>query len=172
MLRSNDCLLKASIRVIQQHGSWVPASLPISPYFFRTTKGTNWTLVVNTDGSVMERDLGNHEPGTLLAPSVKIVSSSVKDGARTIVMTRSIAGTAADDMKFDVSANSMPFINAVGINEYFMQGHAVKATGVMYFVETDYPTCLCDVASDQGTLGGVRVVRKRFALEDAIVSHA
>ena len=24
----------------------------------------------------------------------------------------------------------------------------------MYFVETEFPTCLCDVATDQGTLGG------------------
>ena len=57
------------------------------------------------------KDLGNHEAGTELPQSVKIVSTSVKDGSRTVVMTRSIEGSAIDDMKFDPNANSMPFIN-------------------------------------------------------------
>ena len=116
--------------------------------------GTNWTLVVNTDGTVTERDLGNHEPGTVLPASVKVVSTSVKDGRRTITVTRSIEGTKEDNMIFNPRANNMPYINAIGNDAVFMDGHSQKATGVMYFVETAFPTCLCDFAADQGTLGG------------------
>ena len=156
------------------HGKFNPADPSSGLSMF----GTNWTLVVLTDGTVMERvricclcmpvyvyvrlclclclclcpclctilvisfeatnecslggcnlfpinagmhnsggvirtpkDLGNHEAGTELPQSVKMVSTSVKDGSRTVVMTRSIEGSAIDDMKFDPNANSMPFIN-------------------------------------------------------------
>ena len=57
-------------------------------------------------------------------------------------------------MKFNPNDNSMPFINAIGNDHVFEHGHSLKATGVMYFIETEYPTCLCDFATDQGTLGG------------------
>jgi hypothetical protein len=30
----------------------------------------------------------------------------------------------------------------------------VKSSGELYFVELDYPTCICNVAADQGTIGG------------------
>ena len=35
--------------------------------------GTNWTVVVLPNGTIMERDLGNHEPGVLLPQTVDIV---------------------------------------------------------------------------------------------------
>ena len=100
------------------HGKFNPAdpSSGLSMY------GTNWTIVVLADGTVAERDLGNHEPGTQLPQSVKVVSTTVKDGSRTIVMTRSIEGNAIDNMRFDPSANSMPFINAIGNDDQFSHG--------------------------------------------------
>ena len=39
------------------------------PSIGMTMTGTNWTVVVlGNSGAVQERNLGNHEPGTLLAP--------------------------------------------------------------------------------------------------------
>ena len=69
-------------------------------------------------------------------------------------MTRSIEGTEEDNMRFNPLDNSIPFINAIGNDDVFEHGHNLKATGVMYFFETAFPTCLCDFATDQGTLGG------------------
>ena len=47
-----------------------------------------WTIVVEGDGDVSERKLGNHEAGKLLDPSVKVVSNVVDNGMRTLVVSR------------------------------------------------------------------------------------
>ena len=39
---------------------------------------------------VTEHKLGNHAPGTLLQPSVKVTSSAVAAGRRTVTLTRSV----------------------------------------------------------------------------------
>jgi len=115
--------------------------------------GTNWSVIVMPNGTVMERDLGNHVPGVLLPNSVTIISRDVKDGLHTVVMTRTIAGVKTDDYKFDPNANDVTFINAIGGSAEF-QYHVAKQSGVLYLVELDYPTCICDMAADQGTIGG------------------
>ena len=65
----------------------------------------------------MERDLGNHEPGVQLPDTVTVVSNSVRDGSRTVVMTRTIAGAHSDNYKFDPNANQITYINALGGSE-------------------------------------------------------
>ena len=115
--------------------------------------GTNWSVIVMPNGTVMERDLGNHEPGVLLPNSVTVLSRNVENGLHTVVMTRSIEGVKSDDYKFDPNANDVTFINALGGSADF-QFHIAKASGVLYLVELDYPTCICDMAADQGTIGG------------------
>ena len=115
--------------------------------------GTNWTVVVLGNGTVMERDLGNHEPGVQLPNTVNIVSNTVVDGSRTVVMTRTIAGVKSDNYKFDPAANQVTYINALGGGPDF-EFHKQKASGVVYMIELDYPTCICDKAGDQGTIGG------------------
>jgi hypothetical protein len=49
-----------------------------------------WTLVVDGTGTVTEHKLGNHAPGTVLQPSISVVSSAVQDGVRTVVVTRDL----------------------------------------------------------------------------------
>ena len=115
--------------------------------------GTNWSVVVFPNGTVEERDLGNHEPGVLLPNSVDIISREVKDGLHTVVMTRTIEGVKSDNYKFDPNANDVTFINAIGGSAEFFY-HVAKQSGVLYLVELDYPTCICDMAADQGTIGG------------------
>jgi hypothetical protein len=68
-------------------------------------------------------------------------------------MTRTIAGTKSDNYHFDPAANEVTFINAIGGSaEFFF--HKAKQSGVLYLLELDYPTCVCDMAGDQGTIGG------------------
>jgi len=117
--------------------------------------GCNWSVVVQGDGSVMERKLGNHEAGVLLPKSINITSSSVVDGTRTVTFTRPIKGdhSLSNWYDFDPNANQIAFINSIGGGPTF-EYHVKKRSGVLYFVEADYPTCICDVAGDQGTIGG------------------
>jgi hypothetical protein len=115
--------------------------------------GTNWTVVCLGDGTIQERDLGNHEPGVQLPASVNVTSNTVVGKTRTVVMTRSVKGTKADDYHFDPTLNQLTFINAIGGGPY-LQFHVAKASNVVYLIELDYPTCICDMAGDQGTIGG------------------
>jgi hypothetical protein len=115
--------------------------------------GTNWSVVVFPNGTVEERDLGNHEPGVKLPTTVNIVSATKENGLHTVVMTRSIQGQKSDNYFFDPNANAVTFINAIGGSADFYF-HTAKQSGVLYLVELDYPTCICDMAADQGTIGG------------------
>ena len=115
--------------------------------------GTNWTLVAMPDGTVMERDLGNHEPGVQLPSTVNISSNKVEHGRRTLTLTRSIKGAKSDNFHFDPTANAITFINAIGGSATF-DYHVQKASSVIYLVELDYPTCICNQAADQGSIGG------------------
>jgi len=115
--------------------------------------GTNWTLVVFPNGTVQERKLGNHEAGVLLPQTITVTSNKVEGGSRTVTLTRSIMGAASDDFKFDPTANQVTFINAIGGSAEFTY-HVKKESHVVYMFELDYPTCVCDVAADQGTIGG------------------
>jgi hypothetical protein len=90
--------------------------------------GTNWTVIALADGTIMERDLGNHEAGTELPPSVNVSSNVVVDGTRTVTMTRTIKGAHTDNYHFDPNANSLTFINAIGDTPYFMK-HKVGGEG-------------------------------------------
>ena len=81
-----------------------------------------YTIVVNSTG-VSERKLGtcgteaNHCAGTPLAQSVKVVSSSVEGGVRTVVLTRNLKGATKDHYTFDPTADStMNYISAVGMS--------------------------------------------------------
>ena len=60
------------------HGKFNPAD----PSSGLSMLGTNWTIIVLTNGSVMERDLGNHEMGTLLPASVRSARRHVLQAGR------------------------------------------------------------------------------------------
>jgi len=73
-----------------------------------------YTIVVDGAGKVMERRLWNHQAGTVLAPSVKVVSNTVAGALRTVVLTRPMKGATSKHYIFDCASASLPFINAVG----------------------------------------------------------
>jgi hypothetical protein len=78
-------------------------------------KDAPWAIIVDGTGKVTERKLADQNPGELLTPSVKVLSTSVTGNLRTVVLTRAFKGATADYYTF--SADSDPllhFINAVG----------------------------------------------------------
>jgi hypothetical protein len=89
-----------------------------------------WTVVVDGAGAVTERKLGDHEPGTLLAPSLTVVSNTVAAGVRTVVASRPLAGTSPDYFTFTtVSADAtVKFISAVGSGSAFAY-HKARTIG-------------------------------------------
>ena len=105
-----------------------------------------WTIIVEGgNGSVTERKLANHAGGTELPTSVKVLSSTVNAGTRTVVLTRPLQGLNKEYYTFDVDATNglIPIINAVGSTPAFGY-HKNKAPAEVLLVPS---------SSDTGTKG-------------------
>lgn len=79
--------------------------------------------IEGSSGSVVERQLGSHDgkdpAGTVLKSTVTVVSNTVTDGLRTVVLTRPRQGTTTQHYTFDPSNLQIDFINAVGSSPKF-----------------------------------------------------
>ena len=70
-------------------------------------------------GNVEERKLGAHDPGQVLAASVRVVSSTVVDGRRKVVLTRQFQGKTTDHYTFSTSNAMVPVLVASGTGPVF-----------------------------------------------------
>jgi hypothetical protein len=93
-----------------------------------------WAVVALGDGTVQERKLGNHLPGMELTSSITVTSNVVKDGVRTVVLTRALAGATADHYTFNTDAQSIAVINAVGSSAAFGY-HKKHSSSKLYYVD-------------------------------------
>ena len=55
-----------------------------SPHFDMADKP--YTIVVDGKGNVQERKLGDHDPGQVLTASIRVLSNSVVDGHRQVLL--------------------------------------------------------------------------------------
>ena len=80
-----------------------------------------WTIVVDGHGSVTERKLGNHEPGSQLEASITVVSNEVAGATRTVVLSRPLQGTTADYFTFSLAEEdaTVPILVAYGSSPSF-----------------------------------------------------
>ena len=102
-----------------------------------------WAVIVDGKGAVTERKLVDQKAGTLLKTSVKVVSNTVADGVRTVVVTRPLKGATAEYYSFDVDGPShMPFIDAVGSGPVFSY-HKAKAPSSLLLLPEAAPACVC-----------------------------
>ena len=69
-------------------------------------KDAPWAVIVDGTGNVTERKLADQSPGDLLAPSVRVQSSSVSGGTRTVVLTRALKGASKKYFTFDPAAGA------------------------------------------------------------------
>jgi hypothetical protein len=74
-----------------------------------------YAVVVDGAGKVSEHKLADHSGGTVLSASVKVVSSTVVNGKRTVVLTHPLHGATTQHYTFDPSQTQMHFINALGV---------------------------------------------------------
>eukprot|EP01047_Picozoa_sp_COSAG01_P070230 COSAG01_NODE_10588_length_2127_cov_2.525148_2_plen_133_part_01 len=107
-------------------------------------------IVDGQSGAVSERQLATHmgaaasPAGSLLAPSVKLLSSHSVDGQRTLVLTRPSLGVSANFTLQDVE---IPFISALGGEPHFSTNtfHRNKtAASISLWPAGGQPVCLCE----------------------------
>lgn len=100
-----------------------------------------YAIIVSGE-TITERKLVDHGPGTVLTQSVKIVSNTVVNNMRTVILSRDL--TNSDDQYFSFPSNpsSIPFITAVG-NSLTFGYHKNKASGTLFLLPTENNACVC-----------------------------
>jgi len=91
---------------------------------------------------VSERALGSHGPGVALAPSVAVVSSSVTDGVRTLVLSRTVSGKTPDHASLPTSPGTLKMIAAEGSTSAFSYHHARTGAQIELLL-TQSAACMC-----------------------------
>lgn len=105
-----------------------------------------YAIVIAGGGKVSERKLARHASGVLLpaSPSLRVVSTTVRDGVRTVKLARSIVGASANHYTFPTDALSIPFIAAVGKSATFApHGDAPHGTATLHLWPVASPVCVC-----------------------------
>ena len=121
-----------------------------------TMANSPYTLVVNGSG-VQERKIGTcgseaeHCPGTVLATSIKVVSNTVVDGVRTVVVSRPQQGATKDHYSF--TEMSINYISAQGWDEIFAQ-HKTHDSLTVSLMEPAGATCVCTTGLTGELCGG------------------
>ena len=131
---------------------WFALSLG-SPHFDMADKP--YTIVVDGKGNVQERKLGDHDPGQVLTASLRVLSNSVVDGQRKVVVSRPFKGMTVDHFTFDPSTSTIPVLAASGNGPNFAYHGAKQRTGGrLQLSGVDSPTCLCDTGR-KGSIEGI-----------------
>ena len=112
-----------------------------------------YAIIVNGSGSVSERRLSNHAPGTVLTPQVHLVSSNVVGGVRTVVLSRAAVGASSTHFTFPETVAVVPTINAIGTTGTF-EMHTAKEASHLALLNTEGATCVCAGIS-QGSIDGI-----------------
>jgi len=103
-----------------------------------------YSIIVDGNGNVSERKLADQGPGTILAPSVKIISNKESNGIRTVILSRPILGATNDHFTFDVEEPKLPFINAIG-STVELSYHKEKTSTMIEIFPVGTSTCVCGV---------------------------
>jgi len=101
-------------------------------------------IIVTGNGTVFEEKLANQQAGTQLPTSVTVVQNVVKDGKRTVVLTRPFAGKTPSHYTFDPLQTTLLYINAIG-KVPDLSYHAMRGPATMNLITAEGPTCLCDM---------------------------
>lgn len=100
--------LRASTTTITLVG---PAAVWYGVGFGLSVMKGSWAVIVEGNGTVSERLLGDHVVGEQLPPSITVRSNTVQSGNRTVVLTRPMHGP---HFSFSAAGAVLPLINAIG----------------------------------------------------------
>ena len=102
-----------------------------------------YAIIVDGTGAVSERRLVNHGPGTLLTPSITIMSNTMVDKTRTVVVHRAVAGATKDHFSLPLVPGDLDMISAVG-DSVKLAYHRTRSGGTITLLPTKTKACLCE----------------------------
>ena len=111
---------------------------PSSGYYavgFGATSMTNaYTIVVNANGTVVERKLGNHQGGNTLSSSISY-NAVTASGTRTAYIDRARAGTSGNHYTFSLNGGSINLIWAKGGTSFGNHGNSNRGIASINLVD-------------------------------------
>jgi hypothetical protein len=93
---TKDSLVSLGLRLSKQHGVTITITGPADGNWFgigfdtRYMADSPYAIVIDGNGKVSEHMLADHAGGIVLNSSVTVVSQSVSNGQRTVVLTRAL----------------------------------------------------------------------------------
>ncbi|KAA3639075.1 MAG: hypothetical protein DWQ02_04255 [Bacteroidetes bacterium] len=97
--------------------------------FGGTSMNNTYAIIMEGNGNIMERALGNHNSGTLLTSSITVIQNTTSGGVRTVQLTRAINGLNASYFTFPSSATVINFIYSRGSSST-LQYHGFANKGI------------------------------------------
>eukprot|EP00978_Attheya_sp_CCMP212_P008412 scaffold19815_cov58-Attheya_sp.AAC.3 len=113
--------------------------------------GGPYAIIVSGD-TVTERKLDYHGPGSVLTASLTVESNEVRNGIRTVRLSRSFKGKSDKHYTFHPAVSSVKVIMAKGCGLEFSQ-HCGHGPNELNLLPVDVPTEICQ-AGIEGTIGG------------------
>ena len=123
--------------------------------------GGPYAIVNDEKDGVHERKLDFHGPGNVLKSSITVVSNTVTDASRTIVVTRPLRGLTEQHYSFDGNTRSVPIIVARGCSMEFAK-HCGHGPSQLNFLNVNQVTGVCR-AGIASTVGGAAFHEDRCA---------
>ena len=96
-----------------------------------------YAIIIDGTGAVTERKLGNHNPGTLLPSTITIISNTVNNNIRKVVMQRPLKG-----MEYCVKSGSLNVITAIGSTPE-LSYHAARTASTIVLLPDTSSACVC-----------------------------
>ena len=112
-----------------------------------------YSIIVNGSGYIFEEKLGNHDPGYKLNRSFTVLSNSLLNNRRRVVISRGMHGLSSDYYTFNLSESNIPILTAVGYKGNFAYHH-LKSTNNILLKSIDKSTCICNNGI-KGTINGI-----------------
>jgi len=101
-----------------------------------------YAIIIDGSGNATERKLGNHDPGSVLTPSVKVLSSVVSSGVRTVKLSRPVAGATTDHYSIPTVPGTINVITAVG-NSPTLSYHKARTGAQFLLLPAGTDSCVC-----------------------------
>jgi len=105
-------------------------------------KDKPYAIIVDGKGAVTERKLADHGPGNELTSSVTLISNSVQDNIRTVVLHRRVQGITKDHFNLPTSPGDLNVISAVGSSSE-LSYHKARSGGKVTLLPTRDTVCVC-----------------------------
>ena len=113
-----------------------------------------YSIIVNGSGGVFEQKLGNHGPGRKLQTTLKVLSDTIVNDIRKVVLTRSSKGINSDYYDFSNVDTNINILLAVGSGPSFAY-HKLKSTNQIQISSLTGYTCICN----DGKIGKINGIR-------------